>query len=813
LTDKKIIVYDFEVFKHLWMVVIIDYTTREKTVIINDKEKLQNFYDIHRTDIWVGYNSRMYDQFILKGILLGMKPYFINNEIIVEGKNGWQVVKDTGEITLYNFDIATGFHSLKQLEGFMGSMIKETDVPFNLDRKLTAAEIDQVEYYCTHDVEETIKVFDHLKEEFDSQLLMIEAFDLPMTMFNKTKAQLSAYILGADRGKDRLDEFEIVFPDTLQIGEKYKHIYDWYKDRNNRDYRKSLITDVAGVPHIFAWGGLHAAIPNYIAEGLIVHCDVSSLYPSIMIEYDYMSRNVDDRNKYREIRDKRLKLKKEKNPMQAPLKIVLNGTYGAMKDKHNPLYDPLQANNVCVAGQLLMLDLIEKLEGHCELIQSNTDGLFLKVESKEQLDEIKGIAKEWEIRTRLNLEWETCKKIVQKDVNNYILVNDDDSYESKGAYLKELSEIDYDLPIINKALIDYFLKETPIRDTILACNSLREFQKIVKVTSLYSHALYGDTPLKEKVLRVFASKKEDACGVFKVKSPNKIEKISNTPDKCFIYNDDVLNVSCPDELDKEYYIEVGEKRLADFLEVKTTSKTAKFKSDIKYIGYDEKAAVENLNLDECIFFTDLVLYLINELKLNQKQIGIFTKLNFFGKFGNPKKLIRIIDVLSFYKFGTVKSIKKEKLSDNSTLYEITSKYATDMNAKGTPTETFKINDIISILHECESYIQSLDISDFNYKERVANQIDYTGDIVPSLIPKERPILQVREVFPLHRKKDGKQFGYSITTKSLGSGKETKFTVFNTVYKCDPVVKGDIIDCISWKQDGLYYTMNQYYKVC
>ena len=55
--------------------------------------------------------------------------------------------------------------------------------------------------------------------------------------------------------------------------------------------------------------------------------------------------------------------------MQAPLKIILNSTYGAMKDKYNPMYDPRQANNVCVFGQLLLLDLIEHLEGHCDLIQ------------------------------------------------------------------------------------------------------------------------------------------------------------------------------------------------------------------------------------------------------------------------------------------------------------------------------------------------------------------------------------------------------------------------------------------------------------
>ena len=101
-----------------------------------------------------------------------------------------------------------------------------------------------------------MKVFEYRREEFDSQLLMIEAFDLPMTMFNKTKAQLAATVLEAQRGKDRNDEFDLVFPDTLQIGEKYQYIVDWYKDRRNRDYNKSLVADVAGVPHVFAGVGV-----------------------------------------------------------------------------------------------------------------------------------------------------------------------------------------------------------------------------------------------------------------------------------------------------------------------------------------------------------------------------------------------------------------------------------------------------------------------------------------------------------------------------------------------------------------------------
>jgi hypothetical protein len=369
LTDKRILAYDFECFRYNFLVVIIDYETREKTVIKDDPIALQRFYDEHSSDIWVGYNSRGYDQYILKGILLGYDPYYITQEIIINDKKGNQIVKQADEIQLYNYDVSTGFHSLKQLEGFMGSTIKESDVPFDIDRKLTQEEIDQVEFYCTHDVTETIKVFENRRADFDSQLLVIEMFNLPFSMFNKTKAQLAATVLGAKRGRDRYDDFEIEIPDTLRVGSRYHYIVEWYQDPANRDYNKSLVTDVAGIPHVFAWGGVHGAIPNFSAEGIILQADVASLYPSLMIEYGYQSRNIRDKNIYREIRDKRLALKAVKDPMEAPLKIVINATYGAMKDKHNPLYDPLQANNVCIAGQLLLLDLIEKVEPYCKLIQ------------------------------------------------------------------------------------------------------------------------------------------------------------------------------------------------------------------------------------------------------------------------------------------------------------------------------------------------------------------------------------------------------------------------------------------------------------
>ncbi|OTQ84475.1 DNA polymerase [Bacillus subtilis subsp. subtilis] len=570
------IFYDFEVFKHNWMVVLIDYDTKKGKVIVDDVDELKRFYQLFKDDIWIGYNSRMYDQYILKGILLGMNPYYISSRIINDNVKGFNVVREGYKIPLNNFDITTGFHSLKQLEGFMGSRIKESSVPFDIARALTEKEIKEVVEYCIHDVKQTIEVFDNKKEEFESQLALIEAFDLEMSMFTKTKAQLSAFILGAEKQGNRGDEFELRFPNTLKI-EKYKHIVDWYRNPENLDYKKNLKVDVAGVPHIFAWGGLHGALPKYKDEGVILCCDVASLYPSIMIEYDYISRNVKNPLKYTEIRDTRLELKRKKDPKQAPYKIVLNSTYGAMKDQYNPLYDPLMANNVCLAGQLLLLDLIEKIEPYCKLIQSNTDGLFMKVEKESDIDLIKEVAKEWETRTRLDLEWDVYEKIYQKDVNNYIIIDKDQKYKSKGAYVKKLNNLDYDVPIVNKAMIEYFTKDIPVEKTINECDQLREFQKISKVSNKYMYALYGEERLPEKVLRVFASNDEDAKGVFKVKTEERIEKIGNTPPRCFINNDNVIDLKVPDYLDKEYYIEIAKKRINDYLGISNRKKTKKEK--------------------------------------------------------------------------------------------------------------------------------------------------------------------------------------------------------------------------------------------
>lgn len=576
----SLIFADSEVFHSDWLWCFIDPINREETVIVNDSKRFKEFFEKHKNDIFVFYNGRHYDQYIMRAILCDLDPKKVNDWIIVKKQNGWEFSDLFKQIQVNFFDVMTTFHSLKSLEGFMGANIKESEVDFTIDRKLTASEIAETIEYCRHDVEQTIQVFLRRKEEFDAHMAMLKAFKLPMSYISKTKVQLSAAALNAYPRK-RNDEFDLVYPDTLKLN-KYKWVKEWYDKPENRNYDSVLGTDkkpclIAGVPHTFAWGGLHGARVHYCETGRFLNVDVASYYPSLMIRYGFGSRNMSDPKKYEQVYRQRLQYKAEGNPLQAPLKIVLNGTYGAMKDQFNPLYDPRQANNVCVGGQLLLLDLIEKLEPYCDIVQSNTDGILVKL--RDNREEVENICHEWETRTGMVLEFDEFVKVIQRDVNNYIIVDAAGKYKSKGAVVKKQNSLDYDTPIINEAVINYFVKEIPVEETVLNCHELIKFQKIAKVSSKYEYAIQGctfttrggrkwngdGTRLTGKTFRVFASLDDRDGGMFKYASNKKNpQQFANTSEHSFFINDDINGMSIPAKLDRQFYIDWAKRLIDEF---------------------------------------------------------------------------------------------------------------------------------------------------------------------------------------------------------------------------------------------------------
>ena len=566
--------YDFEVFAHDWLVVVINPIEKTKTVLVNDRDGLSRLYDERKDQIFVGYNNCHYDQYIFKGLLLGLDAKWINDQIIVKDRSGWAISREFSKIPMINYDVMLRNDlGLKTLEAYMGNDIRETTVPFDIDRKLTKAELDDVIFYCTHDVEQTIEVFARRKSEFTAKLDLIKMFDLPMSYLSKTGAQLTAIILEAKRPREpRDDEFDLEILPCVQLG-PYDWVRQWYLKPENQDYDATLKFDIAGCPHVCKWGGIHGALEQYSADGYLINVDVESYYPSEMIVHGFLSRNVSNPSKFAWIKSHRLELKHAGDKRQKSLKVVINGTYGASKDPTNALYDPKQANQVCINGQLMLIDLMWHLTSGCgaEIIQSNTDGVLVKMPDgfaggpDAFYSSVDDIAAEWESRTGMQLEFDEYAKVYQKDVNNYILVAEDGHTKGKGAYVKELSELDADMPVVNRALIAYMVDGVPPEVTINSATDLIDFQRVVKLSGKYLYCMHGSERLQDKCFRVFASKRLHDGGIFKVKRiGKKPEKFACTSDHVFIDNGDIHGKPSPDYLDRRWYIDLAYKRLEQF---------------------------------------------------------------------------------------------------------------------------------------------------------------------------------------------------------------------------------------------------------
>lgn len=591
--------YDFEVFKYDWLVVIIDMDKQKEHVFVNDEDGLKAFYEEHRKDIWTGFNSTHYDQYILKGILCGFNPKEINDFIIIQDGAGWKFSNLFKKIYFISYDVMLRTdRGLKTFEGFLGNNIKETEVPFDIDRKLTEAEIEQTKFYCRHDVEQTIEVFMRRIDEYNASMYFIKHFKYPITDLSLTKAQLASKMLGGNRkGHSFKDDFDFPIFDCIQL-KKYRHIADWYTMSENKNYSKKQKEElVAGIPHNFSWGGGHGARLKYHDVGVFMMADVTAYYPSIQDEYKTGYRVMNNPENFEFIHHSNIEFKRagDKKKRQ-PFKIFDNAISGQMKQKSSALYDPMSNNTICINGQLMLLDLIEHLEPYVDLIQNNTDGILFKVRDYDKdFDMIDDIVWDWEQRTGMTMEFDTFfGEIFQKDVNNYFIIDRETGAKKvKGGYLKKLSELDYDLPIVNTALNAYMEKGIPVEHTITNCDDFKEFQQVKKISAKYDALIHGATfhqekqeyvnkngkpakknvkvwnedgeSIKEKCVRVFASVDENK-GTLHKKSINtgRWEKVELCPDHAFIFNDEVNGVKCPKELDKQWYIQMANDRLKAF---------------------------------------------------------------------------------------------------------------------------------------------------------------------------------------------------------------------------------------------------------
>lgn len=567
-------VFDCEVFKYNWLFVFKKVSTGEYTIILDDEDGLRNFYEENQKALFIGFNNKAYDNIIFKGILSKVDPAEITR-MIIGGKQRYLVQKALGikDYKLISMDLMQDIlgMSLKEAEGYMCMSIEESNVDFEIDRPLTKEEIEETIFYCKHDVDATEKLLEKRSGYMKSKLNLVKMFNLSSSNLEATNAKLCATVLQATR-KSHDDELIYDLPSELILNKpEYKEILKLYTS-GPLDYTKKVKVNIAGVEHLFAYGGLHGALENFFYRGEMWQIDAASYYPTLMIQYNYMSRNLKDPYKFEEIYKDRIAAKKTNKPKSDALKLMINTAYGAMKSEYNDMYDAKMANQVCITGQLFLTDLIEKIEPYCKLVQSNTDGILIIPYDKDKiLEEVHKV----EERTRVNFEIDKCSGVWQKDVNNYIMSFEDGHVKTKGAYVTQYNDSNVNIrntgKILDIAVVDYFVKGIHPIDTIMNCNDKYMFQLITKTGGSYTNTYWkssaGDIKVN-KVNRVYASKDSNQGNLYKTKIVEKNEiktirkdSIANIPEHCVVDNADKINV---EDIDKNWYVQVALKRIADF---------------------------------------------------------------------------------------------------------------------------------------------------------------------------------------------------------------------------------------------------------
>ena len=272
----EIIIYDCEVYKHDWLVVFKHKATSTYTVIHNDPEALQQA--ISDDCVYIGFNSKFYDQYIIKGICAGLTNAEIKqlNDFIIRGNQGWQYPALNGFYFQFNNvdirdDMQQGL-SLKAIEGHMRMSIEETEVDFNLDRPLTQEELESTIFYCKHDVDATEKLTelrkDYLKNKVQIGRLAGVADAKAMGM---TNAKLTAAMLNASK-KPHDDERRYTYPENLKREYIPQEVFDFFNKMYDPEisdkelFSGKLNLSIGECPVTIGYGGIHGPIPNLLWE-------------------------------------------------------------------------------------------------------------------------------------------------------------------------------------------------------------------------------------------------------------------------------------------------------------------------------------------------------------------------------------------------------------------------------------------------------------------------------------------------------------------------------------------------------------------
>lgn len=568
IRNKTAYVYDIEVFKNVFHCTLLNTETEELikfecSIRKNEMEEMCKFF-LQPDICLVGYNNIHYDNPIINYCI----EYFSNskytyNKICMSIFNLSTIItKDKENIdkwkrwkyanNFYTLDLLTMLYSQAlrvSLKEMQVTMMYKNVQEFNCNWQIPLAttEIDSMIDYNINDVmstyellkrcEKDIKLRLDIEDQYNIKCLSKDGVNIGMQILAEEymrKTGISWNILKDLRSPaDTINLNEIILPfikyDTKILQDLLIEMKSLTVSPGRKSYEKKFLLGdrviSVGVGGIHTINESEIIIPN--ENEILVDLDVASLYPSMLLNFDFYPRHLGKEFKevYADIRERRIKAKHAKDKVtDATLKLALNGLSGNLQNEFSWCYDPKAVMGIRINGQLLLLMLTEKLMTlGITPIQLNTDGIFVKM-PKSVYSEAMKICKEWENLTGLVLEEDRFKAFYQLAVNDYFGVFENNLIKEKGCFITSVIQGKGLTPkIIPKAVEKYFLEGIKPEEFIKQHTDIKDFLMSEKTGKQWTVEYNGQT--QQRTNRFYAS--TDGCFLYKWKIDNGVKKYQN----------------------------------------------------------------------------------------------------------------------------------------------------------------------------------------------------------------------------------------------------------------------------------------------
>ena len=476
----------------------IHYDNPIVNFIIEYKETLKK-----STRLDIEYNLFQLSQTIIKGDLEKWKRWkYANNFETLDLLT--MLFSQKLRVGLKEMQVTMKYSNVQEYDGNFEAPIPEEDIPKMIQYNINDVNsTEELLYRC----EDDIKLRLNIEEEYGIKALNKDGVNLGMEIL-KTKYLEKTHKTWNDI-KDlrspcnKIALNEIILPFIKFDNPILKDLLNEMKQQvvspDRKGYNKHFLMD--NLEYSVGVGGIHSVNKPSIfiakEDEVISDVDVASLYPSLIIEYGFYPPHLGKEflEVYKGIKDERIEAKHNGNKLKnLTLKLSINGLSGNLQSEFSWCYSPKTVMRIRINGQLLLLMLAEKLISiGCQIIQANTDGLFVLRKKKDE-QKFKDVCKWWENLTKLELEEDRFERFYQFAINDYlgILEGYKDSknpklLKKKGLFIDSVTLGKGMQPmIIPKAINANLADNIPVEETIRNCKDINEFITYQKVDKKFT---------------------------------------------------------------------------------------------------------------------------------------------------------------------------------------------------------------------------------------------------------------------------------------------------------------------------------------